>query len=117
MASVFGMGSTALRNIIANPLGARRRVPGPHEDELGDIVEQHMIPRLMLAHSREPQAQGEHRCRDAQCSKHMAAKRVARVQMLVAKALLGRLRGFQLHPESLPRASRDVLLRSARCSV
>jgi len=57
MASVFGMGSTALRNIIANPLGARRRVPGPHEDELGDIVEQHMIPRLMLAHSREPQAQ------------------------------------------------------------
>jgi len=56
MASVFGIGPTALRNIIANPLGARRRLPGTQEDALGDIVEQQMIPRLMLAHSREPQA-------------------------------------------------------------
>jgi len=31
-------------------------LPGTQEDALGDIVEQQMIPRLMLAHSREPQA-------------------------------------------------------------
>ena len=53
MASVFGMGSTAFRNIIANPLGGRRRGHGARADDLDDIVEHQMIPRLMLAHTRD----------------------------------------------------------------
>ena len=59
MASVFGMGSTALRNMIANPLGTRRRSSGTRAAqaaELEDIVEHQMIPRLMLAHSRDRSA-------------------------------------------------------------
>ena len=53
MASVFEVGSSALRHIIANPLGTRRRSHENDARELADIVEHHMIPRLMLAHSRE----------------------------------------------------------------
>lgn len=53
MASVFGMGSAALRNMIANPLGARKRPPGARHVDLAEIVEHQMIPRLMLAHSRD----------------------------------------------------------------
>ena len=53
MASVFEVGSSALRHIIANPLGTRRRTHENDARELADIVEHHMIPRLMLAHSRE----------------------------------------------------------------
>ena len=66
MASVFGMGSTALRSIIANPLGARRRdldQNGGSSDDPGDLaraIERQMIPRLMLAHSnREPPGRTE----------------------------------------------------------
>tara|TARA_B100000678_G_scaffold284743_1_gene286790 strand:+ start:388 stop:1215 length:828 start_codon:yes stop_codon:yes gene_type:complete len=39
--------------MIANPLGARRRSPDTYAEELGGVIEQQMIPRLMLAHSRE----------------------------------------------------------------
>lgn len=53
MASVFTTGSTALRNMIAKPLGARRRGPHERSDDLALIVEQQMIPRLMVAHARE----------------------------------------------------------------
>ena len=53
MASVFEVESSALRHIIANPLGTRRRSHENDARELADIVEHHMIPRLMLAHSRE----------------------------------------------------------------
>ena len=60
MASVFGMGSTALRNMIVNPLGARRSSPDARDAarsaELDDIIEHQMIPRLMLAHSRDRSA-------------------------------------------------------------
>lgn len=52
MASVFGMGSTALRNMIANPLGARRRALEHEHANLGNVIETQMIPLLMLAHSR-----------------------------------------------------------------
>ena len=56
MASVFEVGSSALRHIIANPLGTRRRSHENDARELADIVEHHMIPRLMLAHSRDKSA-------------------------------------------------------------
>lgn len=57
MASVFGMGSSALRNMIANPLGTRRRPVERRTDDLNHIVEHQMIPRLMLAHSHDPAPQ------------------------------------------------------------
>lgn len=53
MASVFGKGSTAFRSIIPSPRGARRRAEQAHTRDLVEIVEHQMIPRLMLAHSRE----------------------------------------------------------------
>lgn len=60
MASVFGMGSSALRSMIANPLGARRRTPDiearGNPREIAEIVEKQMIPRLMLAHSNDKSA-------------------------------------------------------------
>ena len=39
MASVFEVGSSALRHIIANPLGTRRRSHENDARELADIVE------------------------------------------------------------------------------
>ncbi len=53
MASVFGMGSSALRQMIANPLGTRKRGHESHPGDLAGIVERQMIPRLMLAHSHD----------------------------------------------------------------
>lgn len=53
MASVFSKGSGTLRSMIPHPRGARRRVEAAHTRDLVDIVEHQMIPRLMLAHSRE----------------------------------------------------------------
>ena len=53
MASVFGKGSTAFRSMIPSPRGSRRRAEQAHTRDLVDIVEHQMIPRLMLAHSRE----------------------------------------------------------------
>lgn len=57
MASVFGMGSTALRNMISQPLAGRKRLSGEPSralpKSLDAIVEFDMIPRLMVAHTRD----------------------------------------------------------------
>ena len=53
MASVFGLGSSTLLHMIAHPLGTRKRGSGAHQRELDSVIEHQMIPRLMLAHSRD----------------------------------------------------------------
>lgn len=57
MASVFGLGSSTLFHRIAHPRGMRKRGSGAHQGELAEVIEQQMIPRLVLAHSREKVAE------------------------------------------------------------
>ena len=69
---VIGVGSAALRKVIANPL-KRRKQPAGHnggvrealsEDSIDTIIEGEIIPRLLMAHSTNSSASLTHKDRE-----------------------------------------------------